>query len=143
MSDGISDGELLIVALLFCLFVHWLLDRRARWREPFAGPGKMLRGAAPVKAPLPQSNPNEMPTPTHMATQPSEHGADYPPSSHPSSRSASFSNVSPPDAPSSHPPSGPSPAPSSTAEPGVGSPPAARQAYLAAELRAAQTKRRR
>ncbi|KAJ6560402.1 hypothetical protein B0H19DRAFT_945541 [Mycena capillaripes] len=100
---------------------------RGRRREAFAGPGQTLK---PVKEPLPQSYPNEM-----------EHDPElglYPASSHASSESAPLT-VSPSDAPPSNPPSGPSPASfSTTAEPGVGSSPAARQAHLAAELRAAQ-----
>ncbi|KAJ6560375.1 hypothetical protein B0H19DRAFT_1234631 [Mycena capillaripes] len=120
---------LALVVLLSGLLIRWVLIRRARRREAFAGPGQTLK---PVKEPLPQSYPNEM-----------EHDPElglYPPSSHATSESAPFLIVSPPDAPPSNPPSSPWPASFSTnAEPGADSSSAARQAYLAAELRAAQT----
>ncbi|KAJ6535079.1 hypothetical protein B0H19DRAFT_1184906 [Mycena capillaripes] len=136
---------LAIVAALFALFVRWLLIRRARRREAFAGPGITL--VAPqsrvsiANGLLPQNYPHGMPISAPMAAQPSEREAElgqYPPSS-----SHAFLNTFSPDAPSKHP--GPWPTSFSTtaeAEPGPGSSPAARQAYLAAELRAAQGARR-
>ncbi|KAF7340448.1 hypothetical protein MVEN_01965000 [Mycena venus] len=139
---GVIMGvALAIVAALFALFVRWLLIRRARHREAFAGPGITLVAvqsrAAVAKGLPPQSHPDGTSMPTPMVAQPIERDAElglYPPSS-----SAALLNAFSPDDPSR--PHGPQPTSFSAtaeAEPGAGSSPAARQAYLAAELRAAQ-----
>lgn len=139
---GVIMGiALAIVAVLLALFIQWLLIRRAHRREAFAGPGITLVApqsrASIAKGLPPQNYPNDMPISTPTAAQPSERDAElgqYPPSS-----SAALLNAFSPDAPSQ--PPGPYPTLFSTtaeAEPGAGSSPPARQAYLAAEIRAAQ-----
>ncbi|KAF8181699.1 hypothetical protein K438DRAFT_1840819 [Mycena galopus ATCC 62051] len=128
---------LAVVAALFALFVRWLLIRRSRRREAFIGPGITLVAPQPhvssAKGLPPQNYPNGMPIPTPIAAQSGERDAElgqYPPSS-----SAALLSV--PDSPS-HPP-GPRPTPfpaTAEAESGASATPAARQAHLAAELRA-------
>ncbi|KAJ6457912.1 hypothetical protein C8R45DRAFT_1032278 [Mycena sanguinolenta] len=135
---GVIMGVVLaIVAALFALFVRWILIRRARHREAFVGPGITLvapqLGVSSAKGLPPQNYPYDMPIHTPTGAQSSERDTElgqYPPSS-------SAALLSSPDGPSQ--PLGPRPTPfppTVEAEPGASSTPAARQAYLAAELRA-------
>ncbi|KAK7045026.1 hypothetical protein R3P38DRAFT_2882196 [Favolaschia claudopus] len=132
---GVAVG---ILAFLFALFfIRWLFIRRARRRAAFAGPGKTLGGAnmnpntkqAPAesrpsiaKDPMPMSMPMPVPTDRDAVEL-----ASYPPPSQPNA----------PQQPT-HNPSGSWPTSFAAGEPGPTSSPAARQAYIAAELRAAQ-----
>ncbi|KAJ7935935.1 hypothetical protein B0H13DRAFT_2261986 [Mycena leptocephala] len=156
-----SRGHRRLVAALF--FIHWLFVCHARRRAAFSGPGRSTR-ARPSLRPAPAalySHGGQPQTQTQtyasgMPAQASERDAvelgQYPPLS-----SAAFPNPNPtPSASASapgpasasipvrHPPPAPTPTPRlvhalrHTPEPGTGSSPAARQAYLAAELRAAQ-----
>ncbi|KAJ6459038.1 hypothetical protein C8R45DRAFT_1031311 [Mycena sanguinolenta] len=131
---------LAVIAALFGLFfVRYLFIRRKRRRESFAGAGRTLGGAAP-RSSTAKEGAGGMPIPMPPLARPGERDAvelgSYPPTALPPS---SF----PPSLPPTHTRTeswGTVFAPATTAaEPGPQSEPAARQAYLAAELRAAQS----
>ncbi|KAJ7866856.1 hypothetical protein B0H14DRAFT_2732401 [Mycena olivaceomarginata] len=108
----------IIAALLAFFFIRYLLQLRARRRIPFLGAGTILGGGSP---PSHQPRP-----PIPDSTLDAVERGQYPPASYPTS-------YTPP--PTFDPSIGTYGYPT---HPGEISTPAARQAYLAAELRAAQ-----
>ncbi|KAJ6458924.1 hypothetical protein C8R47DRAFT_1162518 [Mycena vitilis] len=136
---GVAIAILLFIASLF--LVRFLFIRRARKRAAFAGPGKTLGSAAAV-TPYPRPS-------IAKESGGAYAGHDDKPRSTPSERAAVELGAYPPPqpAPASHERTGSAGSwatpfagagAGGRAEPGANSSPAARQAYLAAELRAAQ-----
>ncbi|KAJ7022315.1 hypothetical protein C8F04DRAFT_1272753 [Mycena alexandri] len=140
----------ILAGVIGLFLVRWLFVRRARRRAAFAGQGRTLGGPAAPRSSTgkqpPVSQPQAYPAPPQAYTMPApqlppaserdavELGAYPPPTQSPA----------PPQLPPTHTSTGSWSTPfagagSNTAEPGAGSSSAARQAYLAAELRAAQT----
>ncbi|KAJ7660377.1 hypothetical protein DFH06DRAFT_1194450 [Mycena polygramma] len=136
---GVAIAILLFIASLF--FVRFLFIRRARTRAAFAGPGKTLGGAAmPATRPsiakegaygAPSLDKGYPAPPMASERDAVELGAYPPPQPPPASheRTGSAGSWATPFAGAGT---------GGRAEPGANSSPAARQAYLAAELRAAQ-----
>ncbi|KAF7351510.1 hypothetical protein MSAN_01583300 [Mycena sanguinolenta] len=120
----VGVGVAVIAALFGLFFVRWMFVRKKRRREAFAGPGRTLGGKDKDAVELASYPPPALPAPS--SAPPSL------PPTHAQSRSTPFSGT----APSSTPLPGGA---GVGAEPGPQSTPAARQAYLAAELRAAQS----
>ncbi|KAJ7186013.1 hypothetical protein C8R46DRAFT_1062209 [Mycena filopes] len=148
---GVAIAILAGVAALF--FVRWLFVRRARRRAAFAGQGRTLGGPAaprpstakqqqPMSAAPPVSQPQTYPAPPQAYAMPTPAPALAPASE----RDAVELGAYPPQLPPTHattgswgtPFAGAAPSNTTGPEPGANSSPAARQAYLAAELRAAQ-----
>ncbi|KAF7351509.1 hypothetical protein MSAN_01583200 [Mycena sanguinolenta] len=158
----VGVGLAVIAALFGLFFVRYMFVRRKRRREAFAGPGRTLGGGVVGvggKAGGGVAGKEGMPMPMPMPMQPTDKDAvelaSYPPPALPTSASSPPfppsssppSSAPPPSLPPTHAQSGSwstpfsaSPASGAAAgEPGPQSTPAARQAYLAAELRAAQS----
>ncbi|KAJ7359871.1 hypothetical protein DFH08DRAFT_847240 [Mycena albidolilacea] len=123
-DPGMSKGTIVLSVLVALFFIRYLLDVRSRRRIPFIGMGTALGGGP--SSPLPPSSARD---------------ADLKQSS---SAPSSTSNPSTKPTPT---PADPSPAPALSLNPNFSAAstapeenlaPAARQAYLAAELRAAQ-----
>jgi hypothetical protein len=125
---------LIIAALLAFFFIRYLLQLRARRRIPFLGAGTILGGGSPPshqpRPPIPDSTLDAV---ERGQYPPPSYPTSYtpPPTFNPSIGTYGYPTHIPADSAAAS-------TPNFAAEPGENSTPAARQAYLAAELRAAQ-----
>ncbi|KAJ7838190.1 hypothetical protein B0H14DRAFT_2789892 [Mycena olivaceomarginata] len=130
-DPGMSKGTIVLSVLVAFFFIRYLLDVRSRRRTPFIGMGTILGGGP--SSPLPPSSARDADLKQSPAL------------SHPTSPAPS--STSNPSTKSTPTPADLSPAPAFSLNPNFSAAstapeenlaPAARQAYLAAELRAAQ-----
>ncbi|KAJ7432447.1 hypothetical protein B0H11DRAFT_2126109, partial [Mycena galericulata] len=122
---GVALG--VIAAIVGLFVIRYLFVRRARRREAASTTlGAGAKGMTPYAYPQTQQRADPQPPRPPPSERDAVELAQYPPPGAGHTASGSWSTPF-------------SPAPASAAEPGSASSPAARQAYLAAELRAAQT----
>ncbi|KAJ7720377.1 hypothetical protein DFH07DRAFT_307641 [Mycena maculata] len=123
---GVAIAVIAAIAVLF--FIRYLFIRRARRREVSSKTAQMPQHSQIPQSRAAHSPPQRPPPQSQSHLPPSDRDAvelaQYPPPGAGHSASGSWSTPF---------------APASTAEPGASSSPAARQAYIAAELRAAQS----